>query len=219
MKAFTAEAFGELAAQGAVIIDTRSIELVRQGFIKGSLAMGTYKKFKEYLRLFAGYTVDSGFTPVLLVLDELEKDTWIDQLQKSHDNIQGYLAGGFDAWQQAEGAIDMIIDVEPDELIMDIPFDENLVVIDIRPAITFGGGHLKDAVNLPLTDLVDTLRLSAIEDKDNLYLVGDSDEDSFLAATILKKQDIHNLRVVTGGWDAVQKEKKAEIVKEPGLLN
>jgi hypothetical protein len=78
---------------------------------------------------------------------------------------------------------------------------------------------LKDAVSLPLAQMQDPLRISAIEETDNLYLVGENNEETFLAATLLKKQDIHNLRVVLGGWEAIQSEKKAEIVKEPDVLN
>jgi hydroxyacylglutathione hydrolase len=43
----------------------------------------------------------------------------------------------------------MIIDIEADELAMDIPFDENLVVIDVRRETEFADGHVKDAVNSP----------------------------------------------------------------------
>ncbi len=39
----------------------------------------------------------------------------------------GYLDGGYAAWQQSGEESDMIIDVEPDELMMDIPFDDRLV--------------------------------------------------------------------------------------------
>ena len=49
----------------------------------------------------------------------------------------------------------MIIDVEADELMMDIPHDKNLVVVDVRRETEFADGHLKDAVNLPLNDMND----------------------------------------------------------------
>lgn len=219
MKALSAAAFADWIEQGVIVIDTRDQHLLKQGFIKGSITFSSIEKFKEHAGAFLGFSLNSGFPSVLLVCDESEKDKWEDPILQSGIDLKGYLAGGFDTWIKAGGDIDMVIDVEADELMMDIPFDENLVVMDIRPAIAYGGGHLKEAISLPLDHMADPLRLSAIEDKDNLYIVGNNDEEAFLAATVLKKHDIHNLRVVLGGWDAVAKQQKAEVVKDPGLLN
>ena len=223
MKALSVEDFRQLAEQGAFVVDTRNVAELPQGFIKGSFAFGSAEKFGQLGRVFlAGIDLKPGVDnhpPVLLIGDESGLDGWSRAIQSLGFTLKGYLAGGLQAWQDQGGELDMIIDVEADELIMDIPFDDNLVVMDLRPAIVFGGGHLKDAINLPLENIADPLRLSAIEDNDNLYLLGNSDEDNFLAATVLKRQGIHNLRVVTGGWPAVEKENKAEIVKDPGLLN
>jgi len=216
MEALSAEVFEKAAAEGGIIIDTRSTDVLKKGFIKGSIAISSFSVFRDISSF-----LNPGVGAVLLVgagtEDEaLLQDQWADA---AGNRIKGYLKGGFESWKPTGDNIDMIVDVEADELIMDIPFDENLVVVDIRPAIVYGSGHLKDAVNLPLNALTDPLRLAAIEEKDNLYIVGGSDEESFLAASLLKKQEIHNLRVVTGGWEAIEAEKKAEIVKEPGILN
>ncbi|MGC4235352.1 MAG: rhodanese-like domain-containing protein [Niabella sp.] len=220
MEALSAEEFEKLSGEGMTIADVRDEAQVKPGFIKGSIVFGSIEKFKEYAGTFlGGVTVDSGFAPFLLVYDMATKDDLAEQTRRLGLPVKGYLNEGFDAWVKAGGVVDMIIDVEADELMMDIRFDENLIVMDIRSAIAFADGHLKDAINLPLADMTDPLRLAAIEDTDNLYLLGDSDEDSFLAASILKKHEIHNLRVVSGGWEAVKKQEKAEIVKEPGMLN
>ena len=66
------------------------------------------------------------------------------------DKVQGYLEGGYETWKKSGEEMDLIIDIEADELMMDIPFDKNLVVLDVRKAAEFAEGHLKDAINLPL---------------------------------------------------------------------
>ena len=33
---------------------------------------------------------------------------------------------------------------------MDLPFDEKLLVVDVRRETEFADGHVKDAVNIPL---------------------------------------------------------------------
>lgn len=221
MTALGIEAFSQFAEQGLTIIDIRSTELLKQGFVKGSISLCSPVIFGAQIGTLSGFSLSSGFSPVLLVGDAGQDfEPFLQQLPNGSNNwIKGYLEGGFEAWEKAGGPVDLIIDVEVDELIMDIPFDDNLVIMDIRPAVNYGNGHLKDAVSLPLAQINDPLRISAIEENDNLYIVAENDDEAFLAATILKKQDIHNLRVVLGGWEAIQSEKKAQIVKEPGMLN
>ncbi len=219
MEKFSAESFSKLMEQGMAVVDLRNGEEVKRGFIRGSIGFGSIEIFEAYAGAFLGdIATGAGFGPVLLVYGSDQPDI-PTRIENSGIPVKGFLEGGYDSWVAAAGEQDMIVDVEPDELIMDIPFDENLVILDIRPQVAFANGHLKGAVNIPLAHFSDPLRLAAVEDKDNLYLLGEADPETILAATFLKKHEMHNLRIVNGGWVAVQKEKKAEIVKDPGMLN
>jgi rhodanese-related sulfurtransferase len=113
----------------------------------------------------------------------------------------------------------MIIDVEPDELMMDMPFDENLVVVDVRRETEFADGHVKGAVNLPLNNLVDPGSMADIDDNENLYIHCGSGYRSVIAASLMKRQGIHNLRNVVGGWDKIKELEKVEVEKDAGVLN
>ena len=112
----------------------------------------------------------------------------------------------------------MIIDVEADELAMDLPHDDNLVVVDVRKETEFAEGHVKDAVNLPLAEMNDPGLIANIEDRDNLYVHCAGGYRSVIASSILKKQGFHNLRNVVGGFEKI-KEQKIDIVKENSVLN
>lgn len=46
-------------------------------------------------------------------------------------------------------------------MVMDIPHDQNLVVLDVRNEMEYGNGHVKDAVNLLLNQLTDLISLLA----------------------------------------------------------
>ncbi|MCH5689901.1 rhodanese-like domain-containing protein [Niabella sp. W65] len=157
MTALSVEAFGQLAEQGLTIVDIRDTAILKQGFVKGSISLCSPSIFGVYLGFFSGFSLSSGPTPLLLVGEPSQNlEPFLKALPDgSGDRIKGYLQGGFEAWEKAGEPVDMIIDVEADELMMDIPFDDNLVVMDIRPAISFGDGHLKDAVSLPLAQMQD----------------------------------------------------------------
>ena len=113
----------------------------------------------------------------------------------------------------------MVINVEPDELMMDIPYDESLVVVDVRREPEFAEGHIKGAVNLPLSNLVDPGSMADIDDMDNLYVHCATGYRSMIAASILKRQGIHNLRNVVGGWEKIKEMEKVEVEKENSVLN
>ena len=113
----------------------------------------------------------------------------------------------------------MIIDVEADELAMDPPFDNNLIVLDVRKPAEFAEGHVKDALNIPLNELNNPLNMSAIEDEHNVYVHCASGYRSVIAASLLKRQGIHNIRNVVGGWDSIKEQDKIETEKDSSVLN
>ncbi|WP_317132846.1 rhodanese-like domain-containing protein [Arachidicoccus ginsenosidivorans] len=127
------------------------------------------------------------------------------------DKMIGYLEGGFEAWQNAGLPVDMIIDVESDELAMDLPFDEHLLVLDVRKESEFDQGHVAEAINIPLPELLNPIRVAAIEDTDNIYMHCQSGYRSVIGASILKKQGFHNLRNIVGGWKAIEQEPKIPV--------
>lgn len=197
------------------IIDTRNKEDFVQGFIPESVFIGLDGRFAEW----AGSLIP--FDKQLLIVAEpgQEREAMVRLARVGFDKMAGYLDGGFKTWEQSGKRTDMIIDVEADELAMDIPFDENLVVIDVRKEAEFADGHIKDAVNIPLANLVDPVSMASIEDDDNLYVHCQSGYRSVIAASLLKRQGIHNLRNVVGGWKEIEKQGKIEKEKSIAELN
>ncbi len=207
--------FKEAIANQAVVVDTRAAKVFSQGFIPGSVFIGLEGKFAEW----AGSLLPFDKNLILVTDDGKEKETIIRLARVGLSNIEGYLAGGYTTWKDAGETIDLIIDVEADELAMDIPFDERLVVIDVRKEVEFANGHVKDAVNIPLADLSDPASMANIEETDNLYLHCGSGFRSVIAASLLKRQGIHNLRNVNGGWAKIKEESNIETEKDASVLN
>ncbi|HVS95696.1 MAG TPA: MBL fold metallo-hydrolase [Puia sp.] len=204
-----------IAREDAILLDTRQSESFVAGFIPGSISIGLDGRFAEW----AGSLLPFDKPIVLVTAEGEERESVIRLARVGFEKVKGYLEGGFPVWRQAGEPIDMIIDVEPDELAMDIPFDENLVVIDVRREAEFADGHIRDAINIPLQELADPASMANLEDRFNLYVHCAGGYRSIIAASLLKRQGIHNLRNVSGGWGRIKDQKGIEIVKENSVLN
>lgn len=198
-----------------ILLDTRKATLFTQGFIPGSISIGLDGRFAEW----AGSLLPFDKSILLITTPGEEKESVVRLARVGFSRIKGYLDGGFAAWQQAGKPIDMIIDVETDELAMDIPFDENLLVVDVRRETEFADGHVKGALNLPLNDLTDPGSMANLDEHYNIYVHCGGGYRSIIAASLLKRQGIHNLRNVTGGWSKIKDQKGIEIEKENSVLN
>lgn len=215
MKALSVEEFKNLVTDDMIILDTRNATVFTQGFVPGSVSIGLEGRFAEWAGSLLSFEA-----PMLLVTDRgKEKETIVRLARVGFDKVKGYLNGGYEAWKNAGEGIDMIIDVEADELMMDIPHDKNLVVLDVRRPAEYADGHLKDAVNIPLNDMNDPGSMANLEEEQNLYIHCAGGYRSVIAASLLKRQGIHNLRNVLGGWGKIKEQEKAEIVKETSILN
>lgn len=207
--------FKQHLKEDVIVLDTRRATTFSQGFIPGSIFIGLEGKFAEW----AGSILPSDKPLLLVTEDGKEKETVMSLAQAGLSKITGYLQGEVEAWKQAGEKTDLIIDVEPDELAMDIPFDERLIVVDVRKEVEFADGHVKDAVNIPLGNMTDPASMANIEDTDNLYLHCGSGYRSTIAASLLKRQGIHNLRNVLGGWEKIKEESRIETEKDASVLN
>ena len=215
MTALSVDDFKKMKDEDAIILDTRHSNVFSEGFIPGSISIGLNGRFAEWAGSLLPFDV-----PLLLVSEPgKEKESIIRLARVGLDRVEGFLEGGFEAWKNLGEPIDMIIDVEADELMMDIPFDKNLVVVDVRKPVEFAEGHLNEAINLPLQEMTDPATMANFEDRHNIYVHCASGYRSVIAASLLKRQGIHNLRNITGGWNKIKEQEKAEIVKDASVLN
>ena len=215
MKTLSIDEFKQLISNDVIVLDTRPAGTFTQGFVPGSISIGLEGRFAEW----AGSLLPFNVSIVLVTEPGKEKETIIRLARVGFEKIKGYLDGGYEAWENAGEPIDMIIDIEADELMMDIPHDQNLVVIDVRRETEFADGHLKDAVNIPLIEMTDPGNLANLEETQNLYIHCAAGYRSVIASSLLKRQGIHNLRNIAGGWEKIKEQEKAEIIKETSVLN
>ncbi len=214
-KALSIEEFKNIAKEDVIILDTRNASIFTQGFVPNSIFIGLEGRYAEW----AGSLLPFNKKIILVTEPGKEEESVIRLSRVGFDKMAGYLDGGFEAWKNAGEKIDMIVDVEPDELIMDLPHDPNITVLDVRKETEFADGHLEDASNLPLAEMTDVTLLAQFEENENIYVHCAGGYRSVIAASILKKEGIHNIRNVVGGWGKIKDEKGAKIKKEPSMLN
>lgn len=215
LKALSIDEFRQMKIDDIIILDTRRADIFTQGFVPGSISIGLEGRFAEWAGSLLPFD-----TPIVLITEPgQEKETIVRMARVGFSTVVGYLDGGYETWKNAGEEIDMIIDIDADELMMDIPHDKNLVVIDVRRPTEYADGHLKDALNITLSEMTDPLSMANLEDEQNLYVHCAGGYRSIIASSLLKRQGFHNLRNVAGGWGKIKEQEKAEIVKETSVLN
>lgn len=204
----TAEVFEQTAKAGAIILDTRNATVFTEGFLPEAISIGLDGRFAEW----AGSLLPFDQDIILVTESGKEEETVVRLARVGLDKVKGYLDGGIDAWKAAEKQVDMIIDVTPEELAMDIPFDERLQIVDVRKVSEFDSGHIRDAQNLPLSELVNPLHMAQVDDDANLYVHCAGGYRSVIACSLLKRQGFHNLRNVLGGYAKMKEVPEMPVV-------
>jgi hydroxyacylglutathione hydrolase len=198
-----------IAKDDCIILDTRTATVFTQGYVPGSIFIGLDGRFAEW----AGTLLPNNKAIILVTEPGKEQESITRLARVGYDNVIGYLEGGYPAWQASNYPIDMIIDVEADELVMDIKYDNNLVIMDVRKQGEYDAAHLKGAV-LNTLDAFPTnpLAMATIEDTDNVYIHCAGGYRSVIAASLIKRQGFHNIHNVLGGFAAIKEVPNAEVV-------
>ena len=217
MRALNPLDFKQLLAtdDSIIVLDVRTLDAFAETHIPGALFIPFDNYFEQWLTNLIPTERD-----ILLVFDEQIAPDVAERMQRSGRKAPlGWLKGGMKAWLADNNDYHLVIRVEADELAMDLPYDELLLVVDIRTEAEFAEGHVKDAMNIPLRSLSDMMTLSLIEEDQHLYICGSSDEKSMMAASVLLHQGYTLLRTVDGGWDAIRVQKGIPIEKDTDKLN
>jgi glyoxylase-like metal-dependent hydrolase (beta-lactamase superfamily II)/rhodanese-related sulfurtransferase len=210
------EAFKEkIKDESTIVLDTRDSGVFIDGFIPNSISIGLDGRFAEWAGMLIPFD-----KPILLVTDPgKEEETAVRLARVGFSTVEGYLQGSFAAWQAAGEKTDMVVEIEADEFAMDLPHDKKMVVIDVRRETEFADGHVKGAVNIPLNEMTDPGTMANLDDSQNIYVHCAGGYRSIIAASLLKRQGIHNLHNVMGGWDKIKEQKTIPVAKETSVLN
>lgn len=182
----------------ALIIDTRSPEQFASGFIPGSINIGIDGSFAPWV----GTLIPDLKQPLLIIADEARQGEVITRLARiGHDNIMGYLQGGFASWKNEGRETDQVEEINEDQL-ASLMEQQELNILDVRKAGEYASQHLSGAENLPL-DFINQ-RMAEIHPGKTYYIHCASGYRSVIFISILKSRGYHHLINIKGGFSAIR---------------
>ncbi len=202
LKALSVEAFEKEIINGATLIDSRKPDDFELGFVPKAMNIGLSGQYA----IWAATLIDLK-KPILLVCETgTEHESIIRLTRTGFDTIIGYLDGGFEAWKKAGKPYDMVVSIEPEELLIDAKFDQDIQIIDVRKPNEWESGHLPQAQHFSLENL--KASLPHIDPEKPYYIHCAGGYRSMIAASIFKQHGFHNIRNVYGGYTKIKETQK-----------
>lgn len=202
-KALTVEEFELVANEtDALIIDTRSKDDFRNGYIPNSIFIGIDGSFATWV----GTLIPDVKQELLIVADEDRVEEVVTRLARvGYDNAKGYLKGGFESWKNAGKEMDNVESLTAEELAT----IEKPAIVDVRKASEFNSEHVIGAINAPLDYINDSMK--KIVSKDKYYLHCASGYRSMVFISILQSRGYRNLVDIKGGFQAIKESDKFKV--------
>lgn len=181
-----------------IILDTRNAEDFAKGHIPNSINIGLDGNFAQWV----GELIRDINQPFLLVCDKGAPEEAITRLARvGYDGVLGYLENGFDSWIKKSRLIGHVSRINAGEFSTLIE-NKSTTIVDVRKASEFQSQHILWSQNIPLNSLKKLMN-SIPRDKP-FVLVCQGGYRSMIAASILKKNGIHNFVDIRGGFDAIK---------------
>lgn len=188
---------------GALLVDLRSPAEHAAGHVPGSLSIPSGTSFGTWL----GWVVPDPDRSIVLILRH--PDEWDDAVRQAlrigFENIAGHLLGGFLAWAEAGQATEIGGLIEIADLASRLARggQDAPLVIDVRQAAEFEGGHLPGALSIGAGELAD--RLDELPHDRPIATICASGYRSSVAASLLRAAGFEHVSWVPGGvptWSA-----------------
>ena len=184
--------------RGAVVLDVRDAFAFGTSHIPGSINIGLRGQYASW----AGTLLGAADRLVIVASGEEEAEEAVMRLARvGLENVIGSLDGGIAAWCASGRAAETLPQIDINELRDRLG---QINVLDVRRRAEFGGGHVPDAVNVPLDEL--DQYLETLDPGQPTAVICASGYRSSTAASILRRHafaaPIFNVIGGTGAWRA-----------------
>ena len=182
----------------AIILDVRHQNEFAKGHIPKSIFIGIDGGFAPW----AGSIIGNISQPILLVTPKgREKETVTRLARVGFDNTLGYLEGGTEIWDKAGKNLDSVNSVDTDAL-KQLMERDNIKIFDVRKPQEYQSEHVTNAFSTPLDFIND--HLSEFPSNLPFYVHCAGGYRSMIAASILKRMEIHNIIDIKGGFAKIK---------------
>ncbi len=183
----------------AVMLDTRSADTFRKGFVPNSVNIGLDGQFAPWV----GALIPDVKQQILLIAELGKEEETIMRLARvGYDFVIGYLDGSFDSWKSAGKEVDTIERITAEEFASRVDVAKDIVV-DVRRESEYEAEHVENANNIPLDFINDNI--SSFPKEDHFFIHCAGGYRSMIASSILKARGWDNFTEVEGGFAAISK--------------
>ncbi len=199
LKAIKAEHFeSAVEMSNAIILDTRDSLAFSAQHIPNSINIGIDGSFAPWV----GELIIDVKQPLALVCELDRVEEVITRLARvGFDSVIGYLEGGIESWVKEGFNTERVHRISAEELALRYKPDVDQL-IDVRKESEYRAEHVENAENKPLSAIN---QWSSLVANHHFYLHCAGGYRSMIAASILKKQGIHNFTEISGGYAAISK--------------
>ena len=190
---------GELLAQGAVVVDTRSAGEFAAGHLPGTLSIPLNRSFTTWAGSLVPYDRDFH---LLVGEDERALDEAVrDLVMIGLDRVAGVFGGGaIEAWRADGRTLETVPEMTVDELRDALSRGGGVAVVDVRGAGEWEAGHLPNVPLVPLGHLA--RRIDELPRDRPLVVHCQSGARSSIAVSLLQTRGFTNAINLAGGFAA-----------------
>ena len=182
-------------SENVLLVDARQERLFNDEHVPGSFAVPFGGNFTSWL----GWLVPWHQPLILLSPAPEHQDAMVRQLIRiGYDRINGFLAGGIDAWKSAGLPTESAkgIDLETMKGLSDQ--DDAPMILDVRQRSEYHAGHIKGALNIELGELQE--HLDGLPRDIPLITVCAAGMRASMAGGILQRDGRDNVQVLVESW-------------------
>jgi rhodanese-related sulfurtransferase len=182
--------------QNVLIIDTRFIaSIFTTGSIPSSIFIGIQGNIEAWLHVLIQNKSQEIY---LITEDKIDLNELTYRFNRAgFNNIKGYLDGGIEAWINEKFQIETYNFIHPTNFIQEVDNIDFQSIIDVRSEREFQHQHINGSKNIPLESILNNLY--EFDSDNQYYIICQGGYRSIIAASILKRNSIHQTIDVYGG--------------------
>jgi hydroxyacylglutathione hydrolase len=182
-----------------LILDTRSPQTFKDGFLQGSINIGIKGDFAPWV----GTLIHDIKTPLVLVTNPGEEKETITRLCRvGYENILGCILPNILDWKNAGLTVESITSISAEELAA-LFNEKEISIFDVRKQSEYNNGHIPGA-HFASLQFIDQ-HLSSFSPDETHYVHCQGGYRSMIACSILQRKGIKNIIDIAGGYANIAK--------------